>query len=252
METLFIGRNLIYLPEVYSTNSYATELLKKVNVVEGTVIHAANQTKGKGQRGNSWSVEAASNLTASVVLKPNFLELKNQFYLYQITALACYDVMAELLGNSQYDIKIKWPNDILVDGKKIAGILIENVITHSLLNYSVIGVGINVNQTEFYELINAISLKTLKGETFNVKSVLKLLCKHLENYYLKLKNNKLNFICEKYLQHLYGLNCRINFEILGIQKTCLIKGINNSGLLVLADEKGEETSFDLKEIKWIS
>ena len=161
METLFIGSNIIFLPEVDSTNSYATELLKNVNIAEGTVIHTAHQTQGKGQRGNSWEAQIASNLTTSIVLKPSFLELKNQFFLYQITALACYDLMAELLNNSQYDIKIKWPNDILVNKKKIAGILIENVITHSTLNYSVIGIGINVNQLLFTDGINATSLKKL-------------------------------------------------------------------------------------------
>ncbi len=251
METLFIGRNIIFLPEVDSTNSYATELLKNVNIAEGTVIHAANQTQGKGQRGNSWEAQIASSLTTSIVLKPSFLELKNQFFLYQITALACYDLMAELLNNSQYDIKIKWPNDILVNKKKIAGILIENIITHSTLNYSVIGIGINVNQLLFTEGLNATSLKKLSSNTFDIAVVLKLLCKHLENYYLKLKSNKLNSITQNYLQHLYGLNTWLNFEIKNELKVCLVKGINKSGLLILQDNIGNENAYDLKEIKWL-
>src|SRR5215211_2478906 len=104
METLFIGANLIFLPEVDSTNSYAIELLKNVNLPEGSVIHTANQTSGRGQRGNVWNTRPGSNLTVSVVIKPTFLDLKHQFYLYQITALACYDVMTEILDEGQFDI----------------------------------------------------------------------------------------------------------------------------------------------------
>jgi BirA family transcriptional regulator, biotin operon repressor / biotin---[acetyl-CoA-carboxylase] ligase len=126
METLFVGKNTIFLPEIPSTNSYATHLLKNVNLAEGTVVHTANQTQGRGQWDKRWSSEPSSNLTVSVVLKPTFLELKKQFLLYQIAALACYDTIAGLLNNSQYDIKIKWPNDILINRKKTAGILIEN------------------------------------------------------------------------------------------------------------------------------
>lgn len=251
METLFIGSNIIFLPEVNSTNSYAIELLKNVNVVEGTVIHAAHQTQGKGQRGNSWEAQIASNLTTSIVLKPSFLELKNQFFLYQITALACYDLMAELLNNSQYDIKIKWPNDILVNKKKIAGILIENSITHSTLNYSVIGIGININQLFFKDGINATSLNTICNKEFDINVILKLLCKHLENYYLKLKNNKFDIITQSYLEHLYGINSWLNFEIKNELKTFLVKGINKNGLLILQDKIGNETDYDLKEIKWL-
>ena len=152
METLFIGRNIIFLPQVNSTNSYAIEMLKNVNLAEGTLVHTAEQTEGRGQRGSVWKTEKTSNLTASLVLKPTFLDLKNQHYLYQISALACYDALAELLDSSQFDIKIKWPNDILVNKQKIAGILIENNISNTQLSWSVVGVGFNVNQTIFDRL----------------------------------------------------------------------------------------------------
>ncbi len=251
METLFIGRNLIFLPEVNSTNSYATELLKNVNVSEGTVVHTPNQTHGKGQRGNSWNAEIASNVTASIILKPVFLELKKQFYLYQITALACYDVMAEILDNSQFDIKIKWPNDILVNRKKIAGILIENSVIGNGLIYSVIGIGVNVNQRSFNEENNATSIIKLLNKSVDLSNVLSLLCKHLEKYYLQLKNNKFKEITETYLSYLFGLNGWVNFEIEATKKTCLIKGISEEGLLILEDEAGTKKTYDVKEIKWV-
>ena len=126
METLFIGKNLLFLHDVESTNTYAMNLLRNVNVIEGTVIHTDNQTNGRGQRGALWTSNIAQNITSSIILKPTFLPIDNTFYLSKISALAVYDVLTDILPNSQYDTKIKWPNDILVNQQKIAGILIEN------------------------------------------------------------------------------------------------------------------------------
>lgn len=206
METLFIGKNLIFLPEIDSTNSYAINLLKNVKLPEGTVVHTANQLKGKGQRGSHWNSEAGMNVTASIILKPGFLDLKNQFYLYQIAALACYDAMAEILDSSQFDIKIKWPNDILVNSRKIAGILIETNIQNNRLNWCVAGFGINVNQTDFGDLQTATSIKQLTTKEFLPTEVLKSLCRYFEKYYLALLNNKFEEINQNYLKHFFGLN----------------------------------------------
>lgn len=251
METLFIGKNLIFLPEVHSTNSYATHLLKNVNLPEGTVIHAAHQTQGKGQRGAVWSAEAALNLTASVILKPVFLSIQNQFFLYQIAALACYDAMAELLEESQFDIKIKWPNDILIYQKKIAGILIENTILNDQINSTVMGIGINVNQELFGPGIQATSLKLLKNKTLEVETVLNLLCKHLEKHYLCLLNSRYEIVQKLYLSHLYGLNEILDFECKGQREKLRVKGLGTGGLLLLEDEHGQQREADVKEIKWL-
>jgi BirA family biotin operon repressor/biotin-[acetyl-CoA-carboxylase] ligase len=88
MGTLFIGKNTLFLLEVESTNTYAMNMLRNVNAIEGTVVYTDNQTKGKGQRGASWNSETASNITASVILKPQFLSVENSFYLSKISALA--------------------------------------------------------------------------------------------------------------------------------------------------------------------
>src|ERR1043165_9220886 len=151
MSTLFIGQNKVFLPETHSTNSYAIELLKNVNAIEGTVVYTHKQTQGKGQRGNSWIAEPQRNTTLSLILRPVFLNSKNTFYLSKITALALHDLLTEILDVGQFDIKIKWPNDILVNSKKIAGVLIENSILNEHLQWSVIGIGINVNQDNFGE-----------------------------------------------------------------------------------------------------
>jgi len=251
METLFIGRNLIFLPQVNSTNSYAIEMLKNVNLAEGTVVHTADQTNGRGQRGSVWKTEKTSNLTASLVIKPTFLELKNQYYLYQISALACYDALAELLDSSQFDIKIKWPNDILVNNNKIAGILIENNVINTQLSWSVIGVGLNVNQTVFDEGFNATSLKVLMDKDFDVNNMLQLVCKHFEKYYLQLKNNKLSLIKEAYLKHFFRLNKWMEFEIEGTLTTMFVQGVSEEGLLWLKSKNDHSVYLDVKQVKWV-
>ncbi|MBI2722698.1 MAG: biotin--[acetyl-CoA-carboxylase] ligase [Bacteroidetes bacterium] len=251
METLFIGTNNIFLPEVDSTNSYAINLLKNVNPLEGTVIHTANQTAGRGQRGNVWNATPYSNLTVSIILKPVFLNIAKQFYLYQIAALACYDVMAEILDSSQYDIKIKWPNDIMVNDKKIAGILIENIITNNVISGSVTGIGINVKQCEFDGKMNAVSFQMLMDKPPEVSEILNSLCKHFEKYYLKLKSGHANFISETYLLHFYGKNKWLNFEIEGRIENLLVMGISAQGLLLLEDKAGNPKEFDIKAVKWV-
>jgi BirA family transcriptional regulator, biotin operon repressor / biotin---[acetyl-CoA-carboxylase] ligase len=250
METLFIGRNLIFLPQTESTNSYATMLLKNVKPVEGTVVHTSHQTNGRGQRGNLWITAPHSNLTASVILAPFFLEAEKNFLLYQISALACYDVMSEMLNDGQIDIKIKWPNDILVSSRKIAGILIENSITQNRINWSVIGIGINVNQLFSNEQLSATSMKQICDKEFLTADVLDSLCGYLEKYYLMLKAGKHELVKNLYDEKLYGKNKWLNFEINGKMENLLVKGVNEKGLLILQDSSKIDFYFDVKGIKW--
>ena len=249
MQTLFIGKKRIFLPQMSSTNSYATDLLKNVNQPEGTLIHTDLQTAGKGQRGAAWLADSGQNLTASIILKPVFLPLHKQFLLYKITALACYDTITELCANSQIDIKIKWPNDILVNFKKVAGILIENNIQHNLLQWSVIGVGINLNQTDFHNLPHASSLKLITKHSINPAYCLDLVCMHLEKYYLSLMNAKFENIRESYLNRLFGTDNFYPYEINHSVVHLRVRGISAAGLLVLESKAGESIELDVKDAK---
>jgi len=254
METLFIGKNLLFLTEVDSTNTYAMEMLRNVNIIEGTVIHTDNQTKGKGQRGASWISEIGTNITASVILKPQFLSIEKSFYLSKIAALAVYDVLADIIQQSQYDIKIKWPNDILVDRKKIAGILIENTYQNSSIAYSIIGIGINVNQTIFNALgFSASSLKIVMNKDVDRTYVMNVLCSKLEKWYFKLKENKFSEIDETYYERLFGLNQQLHF--LDKDKNefrAEIKDVRLDGKLgLLISESQKIIYFDIKELIWL-
>lgn len=250
METLFIGTNVIFLSETESTNSYAIELLKNVKAMNGTVIHTLNQTKGRGQRGNTWMSENARNLTFSVILTSDFVGITNQFYLSKIAALACYDLMAHYLNTSQFDIKIKWPNDILINTKKAGGILIENVYNGQKLQYSVIGIGLNINQINFDELANATSIAKLKGEV-NLNEALKIFCSYFEKYVLQLKQRKLDLLNELYFNQLYGYKQLIPFKLNNQLVNYFVDNVNVDGKLVLLDEKKNVFLFDNKEIEFV-
>jgi len=253
METLFIGKNSLFLHEVESTNTYAMNLLRNVNPIEGTIVYTDNQTQGKGQRGALWTSKIGQNMTVSVILKPQFLSIDNTFYLSKISALAVYDVLTDILVNSQYDIKIKWPNDILVNQRKIAGILIENNFTTHSIQYSVIGVGLNINQQEFGDFERAaISLKLLLNEDIDRKMVMELFFQKLEKWYLKLKEQKFDLIDKTYLNYLFGMGQIIDFE--DSQKNKFkgkVVGVSRDGKLQIENSDLTVKNFDIKELKFV-
>lgn len=251
METLFIGKNPVFLPVTESTNSYAIELLKNVNPPEGTIVYTDHQTRGRGQRGTVWESEPASNMMVSVILKPAFLDLKKQHFLYQVAALACYDTIAQLLDDSQFDIKIKWPNDILVNRRKIAGVLIENNLVNNVVTWSVVGVGINVNQVFFDSLGAATSLKQVSDTAFDVRDVMLKFCYWLEKRYLSLMSGKFDLLGRDYLDNFFGIKSTVWFELDGAVRRMLVEGISPGGLLLLRGEDEIQREVDVKEVKWL-
>lgn len=251
MLTGFIGRNLIFLPNVDSTNSYAMQLLKNVKPKEGTVVYAGTQTQGRGQRTKVWDSEPGRNITMSVILFPSFLELKNQRYLYQMAALACYDTIAAILDKGQFDIKIKWPNDILVNSKKLCGILIENNLIENKLLSSVVGIGINVNQKQFEQQPNASSLSLLSGRDFEPNAVMTKVCNALAKYYALLKEGKTEQIQHLYQNLLFGMDEWREFSVNGKTTMLKVNGTGPTGLLLLEDLEGKRIEADAQDLRWI-
>lgn len=251
MDTLFIGQNHIHLDEVDSTNSYAISLLKNVNLTEGTLINAKHQTKGRGQRGNLWNAVAGQNATFSLIVRPTFLNENQLFYLSKCAALALYDVLAYFLNTGHFDIKIKWPNDILVNGKKIAGVLIENVLSGRQLSWSVAGIGLNINQTSFSDGLNATSIKSCTGQDHDIMLAIRYFCTAFEGYYLQLKNKSFNSINENYALFLFGLKSWINVEVEGMPLSLFFEAVTEDGRINLSDRDGNTYLFDVKQIKWL-
>ena len=141
--TLFVGKNLVFVPDCPSTNTLALQITQQSPAKEGTLVITDNQTAGKGQRGNVWEAEPRQNLTFSLILKPGFLAVSKQFYLNVVICLALKDYLMEKISRTVY---IKWPNDILVHEKKISGVLIENQLQGAHISNSIVGIGLNMNQ----------------------------------------------------------------------------------------------------------
>lgn len=244
--SLFLGKKLIYMPSCHSTNDIALEMARKSDITEGTVIITDEQLKGRGQRGNEWVTAAGKNITMSIVLKPNFIKASSQFFLNMAISLAVHATVKQYLKSS--DNYIKWPNDILVGRKKIAGILIENGLSGRNLEYSIVGIGLNVNQSSF----NGVSATSFRNELKNevqLPEVYQKLVENIEAYYLKLKANKLAEIKEEYLRFLLGyktrLKYRAEFEFEGV-----IEDVADSGFISISCE-GKVKVFDFKEIEFM-
>lgn len=251
METLFIGQNFIELEQAESTNTYAIEKLRKGKVPDGTVFFTKNQTLGRGQRGNTWVSEPNKNAAFSIVLYPKFISTANIFLLNKITSLAVSDFLSTIPDLSD-SVLIKWPNDILVDRKKICGILIENQLKDQSISSTVIGIGININQEKFEENgLNATSLKQFTGDKFDVKSCAEEICSYLEARYLQASNNGVGAIDKEYLEKLYGYNEWVKFELNGEVISGMITSISSEGKLCVLFDNDEEQMFDFKEIKFV-
>lgn len=254
MKTLFVGQNSIHLNSVASTNSYASELLRQIKPIEGTLIYTFDQQNGRGQRGSGWESEANKNIALSLILNPTFLQADNQFLITKIISLSVADLMAEWLYpyNLSSEIKIKWPNDIYVGNKKIAGILIENTLRENNIQSSIIGIGINFNQTEFITTKNATSLKILTNKEVELLPAVEQICEFMEARYLQLKTNKEENINCDYLQNLYRFEEWCNYSSKNQKFVGKIIGVSPSGKLQMELSSHEIKEFDLKEIMFCS
>ena len=243
--TLFMGKNLVYVPECHSTNTLAAELCQRSSTIEGTMIVTDSQTKGRGQRGNEWYSEPYKNLTISVILKPVFIKPGDQFNLTIAISLALRDYLTRRVAGV---IKIKWPNDILLNGKKVCGILIENSIKRDVIQQSVVGIGLNVNQLVF-ESENASSMKLAAGHDFVLPDELSLLMALLEQRYLQLRSGKIEQLKGEYLNVLYAIGERRKFTETDGEVEGTIVGITQQGMLMMAVQ-GHIRSYDLKQIRF--
>ncbi len=251
MSTLFIGKNTLFLEHVHSTNSYLMELLSNSKpLAEGTVIMAVDQSAGRGQQGKVWESEAGKNLSISVLLYPGFIEAHKQFYISKIISLAVHDLLKLYLPGV---VHIKWPNDLYYSRRKVAGILIENVLAGNQIRASVIGIGLNVNQTEFPEhLPNPASVKSFLGveKDIDLNRVLQQLCGTIEKRYLQLKNKRFFEIDEEYLQALYQLEEYAAYLTPKGKENGTITGITQEGKLqILFNQTIEE--FDTQQIQFL-
>jgi BirA family biotin operon repressor/biotin-[acetyl-CoA-carboxylase] ligase len=247
-DTLIIGKKVVYLPSCHSTNDIAAEIVHAGLFTEGTVVITDNQLTGRGQRGTSWVANPGENLTFSVILNADFLAVSDQFLVSQTIALAIRAYVATYLE----DVKVKWPNDILVGRKKICGILIENSVQGTKLVNSIVGIGVNVNQFGF-ENGKATSLLKETGTSFVLTEEFPKLVRFLDAFYVRLKGASAHpSIRNEYLNHLYGYRQPVRFSFQDQIMEGEVSAVLPQGRLVIAKSGSNETfDVDLKEIQWI-
>lgn len=232
-----------------STNQYSIELLSKSNPKPFTVISADFQTAGIGQIGSKWVSEPGQNVLMSIIVYPHFINVSESFKLQFLAAMACVEVLTPLVP--QNELSVKWPNDILVDHRKIGGVLIRNIFMGNVIRNSVIGFGLNVNQTDFSAVPTpATSLKLLTGREFSVKEIRDRLYQKLRSFYQLLENGK--SLKEVYLMMLYGFGEEFSYFDLTDQsyKRGEIVDVQGSGHLMVRVHGGIER-YDFKEIKFL-
>jgi BirA family biotin operon repressor/biotin-[acetyl-CoA-carboxylase] ligase len=242
-----IGGHYLFIPQVASTNSYCKELLNSnTPPPEGLVIQAGHQTQGKGQMGNAWLVGANKNLTYSCIIYPSFISPTEQFYLNMAVSLSVAELLDEYIGNA----KIKWPNDIYINNKKIGGILIENSLMGNKIQSSIIGIGININQNSFEGLPHATSLFMELGVEYPLTYMLQQWCALFEGYLALLKSRSFGSLTKLYLQRMWQHNKTVHYHKNNILHTGIIKGVNPLGQLLI-DENGEQVVYNFKEISFV-
>lgn len=248
---LFQKAQIIKLESTRSTNQYISELLRTRQLDEGTVISAYSQTNGKGLEDNIWESEAGKNLTLSVVLYPTFLKPELQFQLTKVVSLAVCKTLDTYKLPLPADIK--WPNDIYMGNRKIAGILIKNEISGSRISATIVGLGLNVNQEVFSKNApGAVSLKMLTGNDFDTEKILTEWHSNLAYWYEKLMNADNRLLDKTYLERLYLLNTPAEYRIRGERKVATIKGLAEYGMLRLECSDGIEYTCSLKEVEFVN
>ena len=240
--------NIIKLDATNSTNDYLKHLMRKQFVDNFTIVVTNNQEKGRGQRDAEWHSEAGKNLTFSVLIRDLIMSPTELFALNIAVALSVLETLNQLTSKK---CAVKWPNDIMADNKKIAGILIENAIQQNGEIYSVIGIGLNVNQIYFNTINNVTSLKLLESLDYNLDNVLNNVLENLKQN-ISLVRIKSDLLWKKYLDNLFKKEIPTTFEDENQQKFMgIIKGVSSVGQLQVLLEDGSIKNYGVKEIKML-
>lgn len=239
---------ILRLPETDSTNTRLKALMQDNQAAHGCVVITDFQTRGKGYAGNHWESEPGKNLLLSVLLGFDYFPAESQFVISQAVSLSLLDVLAGYTS----DLSVKWPNDLYHQNKKIAGILIENQVQGARLTSSLVGIGINLNQENFYSNApNPISLKQLTGMTIDRELFLSQWLESLTEQYDRLEAGELQPVREAYLKHLYRINEWHPMRIANREEILSITGVNAYGMLQLMDQKGNLLEAGFKEIAFL-
>lgn len=252
--------NYVHLPEVASTNSWLLSARQqgRSDCTEGTVAFTLRQTSGRGQMGNVWESEADKNIAFSVLLQPQFVPVAQQFVLSQLVSVAIVEAVEALAPALQGQVCVKWPNDIYVGHRKLAGILIENRLMGSRLEDCVVGIGINVQQEQWLGgAPNPVSLRML-GVEVAPEDVMRAVATRLAARYAALADATSRVEQQSVVRRLYGqcLYRRTGLHryldvATGVAFDATIAGVADNGPLSLLLPSGELRSYWFKEVRFV-
>lgn len=243
----FDPKKIIVLETVDSTNNYAMALVQRGDAVTGNAVFAMDQTQGKGRRGRAWQSNKGENLILSIPVQMQWLPTSRQFELSVAVALAAHALLSKEVSVST---AIKWPNDIFAGDRKAGGILIENVIKGSLWQWSVIGIGINVNQASFGDSEStATSLKKITGKDYNVLDLAETLRVLVLEKIESLESGNFNDMLKQYNEKLFGRGREVRLKKQNIVFQTKITGVSSSGQLITKDAFERKFNFDEVEFR---
>ncbi len=245
-KTTFIGKNIYYLTSCHSTNDIAAGKVRSGLDENGDVIMAGEQTAGRGMKGNSWESEPGSNFMLSIILKPVNLSASAQFGLSQCIALGVQRYVSSVVGEG---VSVKWPNDIMIGSRKVAGILIENTLRGSSVTSAVVGIGLNVNQKGFSNP-GATSLTLETGAFYSLEKELEPLLLHIEECYGYLSALPAEQLDRLYSDVMLGLGQIRSFVCGEEHFSGVITGVTPLGKLKMITSCGER-EFEVKEVAWV-
>lgn len=231
---------VIYLPQTPSTNE---EILNFIPLhTAGCALYTFNQTKGRGQYGSTWDAFPEQNLAYSTAFPTREVKLSDSFFNYH-TACTVRDFLAKM---TNCEVKIKWPNDMILKGKKICGILIEKMTVENE-NYFIIGVGINVNQEDFSQLPKAGSVLTQTGLKFDLQEFAEAFHNYASSEILMKTEEE--FILKKFNENLFRKDAISVFEIKGVRQNGMIRSADRDGFLEIELENDGVQRFFHKQIE---
>lgn len=242
--------HIIKLNAIDSTNSYLKKLAVKNTVKSFTTVIANEQTLGRGQVGTQWVSEVGKNLTFSMLIKFDGFKIEHQFYLSMAVSLAILNVVKSSVN---VPVFVKWPNDILAEKGKVAGILIENMLSGNFIRQSVIGIGLNVNQENFPKTIGkANSLKNITGLHFDKDELLQEIIQAVKLFVGYVERKEFKKLKTLYLAQLHKFMVPAMFED---KNNTVFMGkivdVFEDGKLVVELENEKTHKFNLKEIKFV-
>ena len=238
----------IHLEQIDSTNTYLQRQQSECDI-RNWVVSADEQTAGKGMGSNGWESEVGKNLTFSLAVDMSFLPAERQFLLSEVVPLGIVEVLDKLLPVEK--LSIKWPNDIYYQNRKMAGILINSTIKANMMDVSIIGIGLNVNQMQFQDWpTHPISLKMITGKTYDLQPLMEQIAEHILLKVEQLKSNPTS-IEQDYLKRLFRYHTWADYEVEGKTLRLFMTGIDAFGRLQLLDEQQKLHCYEIKQIKFL-